>query len=33
MIVLCVGALASSVIGLYLGLKRVRRDLARVTER
>jgi uncharacterized membrane protein YkoI len=30
MIVLCAGALASSAIGFYLGLKRVRRDLARV---
>ena len=31
MIVLCLGALASSGIGLWLGLKRVRRDLARLT--
>lgn len=31
MIALCAGALASSVIGLYLGLKRARRDLARLT--
>ncbi len=31
MIVLCAGALASSAIGLWFGLKRVRRDLARVT--
>ena len=30
MIVLCAGALASSAIGFYLGLKRVRRDLSRV---
>jgi hypothetical protein len=30
MIVLCAGALASSSIGLYLGLKRVRRDAARL---
>ncbi len=29
MIALCIGALASSAIGLYLGLKRLRRDLAR----
>jgi hypothetical protein len=28
-IALCIGALASSAIGLYLGLKRLRRDLAR----
>ena len=30
MIALCAGALASSAIGLYLGLKRVRRDFARL---
>jgi hypothetical protein len=32
-IVLCAGALASSAIGLYLGLKRLRRDLARAGPR
>ncbi|HET7132886.1 MAG TPA: hypothetical protein VFJ95_11585, partial [Gammaproteobacteria bacterium] len=31
MIALCLGALASSALGLWLGLKRLRRDFTRLT--